>query len=212
MSGAVAPTAGSAKSTRWLIVRHGSVGSALVRRIGRTEVARALGATPVGLGEGLADVGLVFLHTSLEKETARMIDAVRLRQMQSGTLLVNTALIGLLDEAAVAGAISSGHLGGAGFDAKLAPDSPLRRLSADLAAEWAPRGIRVNVVAPGVVATSFLGNDRTRLDAWVAERVPSGRTGTPEEVANVVRYVALDAPDYLVGARIAVDGGTEAIA
>jgi NAD(P)-dependent dehydrogenase (short-subunit alcohol dehydrogenase family) len=88
----------------------------------------------------------------------------------------------------------------------------LERLTISLAAEWAPRGIRVNVVAPGVVATPFLGNDRTRLDAWVAGRVPSGRTGTPEEVANVVRYVALDAPEYLVGARIAVDGGTEAIA
>jgi 3-oxoacyl-[acyl-carrier protein] reductase/2-deoxy-D-gluconate 3-dehydrogenase len=68
------------------------------------------------------------------------------------------------------------------------------------------------VVAPGVIATPFLGSDQSRLDAWVAGRVPSGRTGTPEEVANIVRYVALEAPDYLVGARIAVDGGMEATA
>ena len=88
----------------------------------------------------------------------------------------------------------------------------IERLAMSLAAEWAPRGIRVNVVAPGVIATPFLGSDHARLDAWAAERVPSRRTGTPEEVASVVRYVALDAPAYLVGARIAVDGGTEAIA
>jgi len=46
----------------------------------------------------------------------------------------------------------------------------------------------------------------------VAERVPSKRTGTAAEVAEVVRYVVLDAPDYLIGARIAVDGGMEATA
>ena len=88
----------------------------------------------------------------------------------------------------------------------------LERLAMSLAAEWAPRGIRVSVVAPGVIATPFLGTDHARLDAWTKARVPSGRTGTPEEVAGVVRYVALEAPDYLVGARIAVDGGMEAVA
>jgi NAD(P)-dependent dehydrogenase (short-subunit alcohol dehydrogenase family) len=88
----------------------------------------------------------------------------------------------------------------------------LERLAMSLAAEWAPRGIRVTVVAPGVIATPFLGSDHARLDAWTAERVPSKRLGTPEEVADVVRYVVLEAPDYLIGARIAVDGGIEAVA
>jgi NAD(P)-dependent dehydrogenase (short-subunit alcohol dehydrogenase family) len=88
----------------------------------------------------------------------------------------------------------------------------LERLAVSLGAEWARRGIRVTVVAPGVIATPFLGSDQSRLDAWVAERVPSGRTGTADEVADVVRYVVLEAPDYLIGARIAVDGGMEATA
>jgi NAD(P)-dependent dehydrogenase (short-subunit alcohol dehydrogenase family) len=88
----------------------------------------------------------------------------------------------------------------------------LERLAMSVAAEWAPRGIRVTVVAPGVIATPFLGSDQSRLDAWVAERVPSKRTGTAAEVAEVVRYVVLHAPDYLIGARIAVDGGMEATA
>jgi NAD(P)-dependent dehydrogenase (short-subunit alcohol dehydrogenase family) len=88
----------------------------------------------------------------------------------------------------------------------------LERLAMSLGAEWARRGIRVTVVAPGVIATPFLGSDQARLDAWVAERVPKGRAGTAEEVAEVVRYAVLDAPDYLIGARIAVDGGMEATA
>ncbi len=88
----------------------------------------------------------------------------------------------------------------------------IERLAMSLGAEWAPRGIRVNVVAPGVTDTPFLGDDRSRLDGWVAERVPSRRTGAPAEVAAVVRYLALDAPDYVVGTRIAVDGGMEATA
>lgn len=81
-----------------------------------------------------------------------------------------------------------------------------------LGAEWAPRGIRVNVVAPGVIATPFLGPDQQRLETWVRERVPSGRTGTAAEVAHVVRYLVLEAPDYIVGARLAIDGGMEATA
>jgi NAD(P)-dependent dehydrogenase (short-subunit alcohol dehydrogenase family) len=88
----------------------------------------------------------------------------------------------------------------------------LERLAMSLGAEWAPRGIRVTVVAPGIIATPFLGTDQSRLDTWVKERVPSRRSGTPAEVADVVRYVVLDAPDYLIGARIAVDGGMEATA
>jgi NAD(P)-dependent dehydrogenase (short-subunit alcohol dehydrogenase family) len=88
----------------------------------------------------------------------------------------------------------------------------LERLAMSLGAEWAARGIRVNVVAPGVIATPFLGSDQSRLNAWVTDRVPRKRTGTSEEVADVVRYLALDAPDYVVGARIAIDGGMEATA
>ncbi len=88
----------------------------------------------------------------------------------------------------------------------------LERLALSLAAEWAPRGIRVSVIAPGVIDTPFLGEARSHLDAWAAEHVPLGRTGSSEEIAEVVRYVCLESPAYLVGARIAVDGGSETIA
>jgi len=88
----------------------------------------------------------------------------------------------------------------------------LERLCTSLAVEWAVRGIRVNVVAPGIVATPFLGADGPALDAWAEQKVPQRRLGRPEEVAELVRYVVLEAPDYLTGARIVIDGGAEATA
>jgi NAD(P)-dependent dehydrogenase (short-subunit alcohol dehydrogenase family) len=87
----------------------------------------------------------------------------------------------------------------------------LEHLCRSLAAEVAPRRIRVNVVSPGVIDTAFLGGDRAALQAWVNGHVPIRRIGTSEDVADVVRYLALEAPDYVTGARIAVDGGAESV-
>ncbi len=88
----------------------------------------------------------------------------------------------------------------------------IEHLARSLAAELAPSGIRVNIVAPGVIQTAFLGDDNAALDDWVRARVPAGRLGAAEEIARVVRYVTVEAPSYLTGARIVVDGGAEAVA
>lgn len=87
----------------------------------------------------------------------------------------------------------------------------LEHLCRSLAAEVAPRGIRVNVVSPGVIDTPFLGTDQVALQSWVSAHVPMQRVGTPDDVATVVRYLALEAPEYVTGARIAVDGGSESV-
>lgn len=80
------------------------------------------------------------------------------------------------------------------------------------AADLAPRGIRVNVVAPGVIDTPFLGEDRSVLDGWTQEHVPLRRLGHPDEVASLVKYLVVQAPSYVTGARIAIDGGAEVLA
>ena len=87
----------------------------------------------------------------------------------------------------------------------------IEHLARSLAAELGPAGFRVNIVAPGVIGTPFLGDDTGPLAEWIAGRVPAGRIGAPEEVADVVRFLIADAPAYLTGARIAVDGGAEAL-
>jgi phosphoglycerate dehydrogenase-like enzyme len=85
----------------------------------------------MALEEGLAEGDLVFLHTSLDETTERLIDGDRLGRMRPGAILVNTARLGLIDEQAVADALDESRLGGLALDAKLAPSSPLLRFLAD---------------------------------------------------------------------------------
>jgi 3-oxoacyl-[acyl-carrier protein] reductase len=76
-----------------------------------------------------------------------------------------------------------------------------------VAREVGSRQITVNVVAPGVIETDMtaaLGEERVAL---MAGQVPLGRTGTVEDVAGVVGFLASDAAGYVTGAVIPVDGG-----
>jgi NAD(P)-dependent dehydrogenase (short-subunit alcohol dehydrogenase family) len=87
----------------------------------------------------------------------------------------------------------------------------IEQLARSLAAELAGRGINVNVVSPGVIDTPFVGGGSSLLEQWVGSHVPLARAGEPDEVAAIVEFVISGAPRYLTGARIAVDGGTEAL-
>jgi len=69
----------------------------------------------------------------------------------------------------------------------------------------ASRGISVNVVAPGVIAGRMAAD--TFDDAQIKAMVPAGRTGTPDEVAAVVRFLCSDAAAYVNGQVIGVNGG-----
>lgn len=78
-----------------------------------------------------------------------------------------------------------------------------------LALELAEDNIRVNVVAPGAIETDMneeLKEDEAELRR-VLMRIPIGRIGTPEEVANVVEFLASDRASYITGSTFFVDGG-----
>lgn len=81
-------------------------------------------------------------------------------------------------------------------------------LSGVLARELAPQGISVNVVAPGLVDTDMPASMKKAeaRERSIASQ-PVARIGTPEEVAAVVAFLSLDAPSYLTGEVIRVDGG-----
>jgi len=85
-----------------------------------------------------------------------------------------------------------------------------------LAVELAPRGIRVNAVSPGPIETpalAKLGLAGEALTQWrqaMDTRVPLGRVGTAEDVANVVAFLASPAAAFVTGTDIVVDGGVKA--
>jgi 7-alpha-hydroxysteroid dehydrogenase len=82
-------------------------------------------------------------------------------------------------------------------------------LTATLALELAPRGIRVNAVSPGPVATEafveILGVS-DKLDD-LARTVPLGRLGTPDDIAAAVVYLASPAASWVTGQNLLVAGG-----
>jgi 3-oxoacyl-[acyl-carrier protein] reductase len=86
-------------------------------------------------------------------------------------------------------------------------------LARSIAVDMADRGIVANAVAPGWVHTAM-------VDDFVQQASPEslrrlnvlGRVGLPDEVANVIEYLALDAPMYLTGTTVFVDGGQTAMA
>jgi 3-oxoacyl-[acyl-carrier protein] reductase len=75
------------------------------------------------------------------------------------------------------------------------------------ARELGRRGIRANAVCPGFIGTPILNQMPENVLAEMARKVPSGRLGTPEEVANVFAFLASDEASYINGAVISVDGG-----
>ena len=86
----------------------------------------------------------------------------------------------------------------------------VKMLTKALAVELAHRNIRVNAVAPGPVATSFIpGGDLRSPEAWafVKDRILLGRVGEPEDVAAAISFLLSDEASFITGAQLPVDGG-----
>jgi len=79
-----------------------------------------------------------------------------------------------------------------------------------LAADWGPRGIRVNSIAPGIITTAIWEESRRTVPGLIEElaaQVPLKRWGDADDVADVVLFFASDASRYVTGETLAVDGG-----
>jgi NAD(P)-dependent dehydrogenase (short-subunit alcohol dehydrogenase family) len=94
-----------------------------------------------------------------------------------------------------------------------ATKAAVRSLARTLAAELAPRGIRVNAVSPGLVPTPFIGKmglPQEALDGFaqmITSTAPLGRLGKPEEIAPAAVFLASDEAAYITALDLAVDGG-----
>jgi 2-deoxy-D-gluconate 3-dehydrogenase len=100
-------------------------------------------------------------------------------------------------------------IGGITVPAYAAAKGGVAQLTKALSNEWAARGVNVNAIAPGYMATDMTealiaDPDRNKI---ILARIPAGRWGQPEDMRGAVVFLASDASDYVNGAVIPVDGG-----
>jgi 3-oxoacyl-[acyl-carrier protein] reductase len=100
-----------------------------------------------------------------------------------------------------------GATGNAGQANYAAAKAGMVGLSKALAAEFAGRGITVNCVAPGFIATAMTDKLSEAQQAAILPAIPLGRMGTPEEVAAAILFLASPEAAYVTGATLHVNGG-----
>jgi len=85
----------------------------------------------------------------------------------------------------------------------------IKQLTMAFANEWAAKGVNVNAIAPGYIATDntkALREDSVRNKS-ILDRIPAGKWGVPEDLMGTIVFLASAASDYLNGTVITVDGG-----
>jgi 2-deoxy-D-gluconate 3-dehydrogenase len=99
--------------------------------------------------------------------------------------------------------------GGINIAAYTASKGAVGQLTKILANEWGPRGINVNAIVPGYIATDLTQalRDDPERNAAILARIPAGRWGRPDDLAGAAVFLASRASDYVHGHLLAVDGG-----
>lgn len=90
--------------------------------------------------------------------------------------------------------------------AYFAAKAALEQFARSLAGEVGPRGVTVNVIAPGLIAHAHSHRESQQR---MAPRVPAGRLGTPADVVGLVRYLLSRDADYVTGQVLTIDGGLQ---
>jgi 3-oxoacyl-[acyl-carrier protein] reductase len=161
----------------------------------------------------VAGAGFAHLDLALRVDAARFREVVDV-DLTGAFLLARAALRSMLrrrtGRIVLIGSVA-GHWGVPGVSSYAAAKAGLGGLARTLAREAGPRGVTVNVVAPGMlhdaVARIEAHRPRSRADeAWLAA-TPMRRAGTASEVAEVVAFLASPSAASITGATLAVDGG-----
>lgn len=100
-----------------------------------------------------------------------------------------------------------GAMGNAGQANYVASKAGLIGLTKTIAREYANRGITANAVAPGFIDTAMTQALSDTVRAELAKQIPMGKLGTPEDVANAVRFLASPWASYITGQVVHVNGG-----
>lgn len=97
-----------------------------------------------------------------------------------------------------------GIVGGLGGPSYAAAKGAVRILTKNTALGWAKKGVRANSVHPGYINTPILGETDRQ---YLIDTTPMGRLGEPDEVANVIAFLASDESSFMTGSEVVVDGG-----
>ncbi|HEY3227963.1 MAG TPA: 3-oxoacyl-[acyl-carrier-protein] reductase [Roseiflexaceae bacterium] len=100
-----------------------------------------------------------------------------------------------------------GLMGNAGQSNYAAAKAGIIGFTKSAAREMASRNITINAVAPGYIETELTGVLSETMRAAILENIPLGRLGAPQDVANLVCFLASDAAAYITGQTLTVDGG-----
>jgi NAD(P)-dependent dehydrogenase (short-subunit alcohol dehydrogenase family) len=158
-----------------------------------------------GLGDG----------ARLQDVTEEQFDHVFGVNTKGSLLTVQKSLPLLAERASVILLASSTiHQGADRMGVYAASKAAVRSLGRTWAAELAPRGVRVNVITPGPIATpaidrvaARLGRSSEDLHAVMSSQIPLGRMGRPEEVAALAAFLAGPESSFITGSEHFVDGG-----
>jgi len=146
----------------------------------------------------LGMISISGLRETFETNTLATIDltqyAIRLMDASRGPSIVNVASI----------AGTGGLDGVTGYSASKGAVVAFTRASAK---ELAPKGIRVNAIAPGIIDTAMTQTLPEDVRRRRVEAIAMGRMGTPQEVANVALFLASSLASYVTGQVLGVDGG-----
>ena len=104
----------------------------------------------------------------------------------------------------------AGHLGRPARAPYAAAKGGLEAMTRTLAIEWAPAGVRVNAVAPGIIKTRMVQENIASgraVEASLIQAIPLGRLGEPAEIASVVAFLLSAEASYITGQTLVIDGG-----
>ena len=100
-----------------------------------------------------------------------------------------------------------GHTGNLGQANYTASKAGIIAMSKTLAIEYARKNININCISPGFIKTAMTDKIDTKFKEIIISKIPSGRLGKPEDVANAVLFLASDLSDYINGETLHVNGG-----
>ncbi|WP_406624174.1 SDR family NAD(P)-dependent oxidoreductase [Acidovorax sp. SDU_ACID1] len=151
------------------------------------------------------------IHAAFADTTEAQFDELVAIHLK-GPFFLTQALLPLLRDGGRIVNLSSGLARFAlpGYAAYAAMKGGVEVLTRYLAKELGPRGIAVNVVAPGAIATDFGGGavrDNAQVNAFIASQTALGRVGVPEDIGGVVASLLLPASRWVNAQRIEASGG-----